>query len=394
MARKNTETAISTKKTIFDVIPPKAALAVGAVLLILGIVFTCVSVAPRKTAIDALENLSDKVCYFDDGTMNSDYNGYPIIITGKLEYSENGAVDAVLGVSADAPIMYRISEMYQWTVSDGKVVAAWSEEIIESPDAGHTNPSSYPSNIKSNYYVAEGVSIGDFTISAEQLLQFESKTKLTSLPSVDVRGFKTVGEYVTNSADLSSPEIGDVRIRYEYVDVKEATFVGKQRSNEMSAYANYKDVSFFVSLEGILDKADVISELRDRADTATVWLFILSVISTVGGGFVFFLAMCRVTGYKPSLAKLGKKFASVAHEKAAIIYSALFGLLAFGVTYSLIWAGVYEIGIAVIGVFTLIYLALLIPDMLVNMPRPKKKEAEYVPIIIKRDEETTKKNRR
>lgn len=394
MAKKNQETPVSTKKTLFDIIPPKAAFAAGAILLVLGIVFTCVSVAPRKTAIAALENFADKVYFFDDGKRSSDYDGHPIIITGELTYSENGAVDAILGVSADAPILYRISEMYQWTLKDGKVVAEWSEELIESPDGGHTNPSSYPSNAKSNYYVAEGVSIGDFSISAEQLLQFENRTKLSSLPEIDVRGYKTVGDVITNSENIDTPEIGDVRIRYEYVEISEATFTGKQRSTEISEYANYEDVPFFLSLEGKLGKAEVISELRARSEGVTVWMFIPAVVATLAGGFMFFYSMCRVTGYKPSLAKLGKKFASVPHEKVALIHSVIFPVLAFGMTYSLIWAGVYEIGIAFVLVFTMLYLIVLVPDMIVNMPRPKKKEAEYVPILIKRDEEPTKKNRR
>lgn len=394
MAKKKTETPVSTKKTIFDKLPPKAAFAAGALLLVLGIVFTCVSVAPRKTAIDALENFAAKVCFFDDGKRSSDYDGYPIIISGELTYSENGAVDAILGVSADAPILYRISEMYQWTIRDGEVVAEWSEELVESPDGGHTNPSSYPSNAKSNYYVAEGVYIGDFSISAEQLLQFENRTKLTDLPEIDVRGYKTVGGFITNSENLDAPEIGDVRIRYEYVALSKATFVGKQRSAEMSEYANYKDVPFFLSLEGEHSKAEVISELRARSEHAVVWLFVLSVLATLAGGATFFYSMCRMTGYKPSLAKLGKKFASVPHEKVTLIHSVIFPVIAFGLTYSLIWASVYEIGIAFVGVLTLVYLTVLIPDMFVNMPRPKKKEAEYVPILIKRDEEPTKKNRR
>lgn len=395
MARKKTEATVSTKKTIFDKLSPKAVFAVSAILLVLGIIFTCVSIAPRKTAIAAVENFANKSYFFDDGKMNSDYDGHPIIVTGELTYSENGAVDAILGISVDAPILYRISEMYQWTLEDGKVIAAWSEELIESPDGGHTNPSSYPSNAKSNHYIAEGVSIGDFSISADQLLQLESKTKLTSLPEIDVRGYKTAGDYITNSENLNDPKIGDVRIRYEYVSIDKATFAGKQRSNEMTKFANFEDVPIFLSIDGGFDKSGVISELRARAEHANVWLFVISVIATLAGGFSFFHSMCVLTGYNPSLDKLGKKFASVPHEKVALIHSVVFAVLAFGLTYSLIWADVYEIGIAFFGVLTLIYLALLIPDMIVNMPRPKKKEAEYVPILIKRDEEpTSKKNRR
>lgn len=394
MARKKTEAVVSAKKTLFDKIPPKAALAVSTILILLGIIFTCIALAPRKTAIGALENFSEKLVVCENGSLNSDRNGYPVIVSGKLSYSENGAVDAVLGVTADSPILYRISEMYQWTVNDGEVTAEWSEELIESPDAGHTNPSAYPSNIKSNYYVAESVKIGDFGIPTDLLLLFEDKTELASLPEVDVRGFKTVGNYITNSDDISSPKVGDVRIRYEYIDATEATVAGKQRSSAVYKYSNYEDVPFFLALEGIHDKSDVISEFHSRAEHSIIWLLIISVISLTVGGFVFFYSMCKATGYKPSLAKVAKKLAAVSPEKVALYHSVIFAVLLFGLVYSAIWASVYEIGIVIAAIFIVLHLTILIPDMIKNMPRRQKDEAEYTPIIVKRDEDITKKNRR
>lgn len=394
MARKKTETVVSAKKTIFDKIPPKAAFAVSAVLILLGIVFTCVAIAPRKTAIGALESFSEKLIVCENGKLNENCNGYPVIVSGKLGYSENGAVDAVLGVTVDSPILYRISEMYQWTVSDGKVTAEWSEEIVESPDAGHTNPSAYPSNVKSNYYIAESVKIGDFGIPADLLLLFEEKKELATLPEIDVRGFKTAGSYITNSADISSPEIGDVRIRYEYIDTTDATVAGKQRSNAVYKYANYEDVPFFMALDGIHDKSDVISEFRARSEHSIIWLLVISVVSLIVGGFVFFYSMCKMTAYKPSLAKVTKKLASVPYERVTLYHSLIFTVLLFGLVYSAIWASVYEIGIVIAAIFIALHLTVLIPDIIKNMPRHQKDEAEYIPIIVKRDEETTKKNRR
>ncbi len=394
MARKKTETVVPAKKTFFDKIPPKAALAVSVILILVGIIFTCVAIAPRKTAIGALENFSEKLIVCKNGSLNSDCNGYPVIVSGKLDYSENGAVDAVLGVNADSPILYRISEMYQWTVRDGNITAEWSEELIESPDSGHTNPSSYPSNIKSNYYVAENVKIGDFGIPTDLLLLFENKKKLETLPEIDVRGFKTVGNYITNSDDISSPQVGDVRVRYEYIDAKEATVAGKQRSSAVYKYANYEDVPFFLALEGILDKSDVISEFRARSEHSVIWLLVLSVASITVGGFVFFYSMCKMTGYKPSLAKVTKKLSAVPYEKVALCHSVIFAVLLFGLVYSAIWASVYEIGIVIVAMLIVLHFTVLIPDMIKNMPRRQKNETEYIPIIIKRDEESIKKNRR
>lgn len=394
MAKKRTETEISTKKNIFDTIPPKAAFIFGAILILLGIVFTCISLAPRKTAIDALENFTSKSVVCENGVLNSDYTGSPVIVSGTLEYSEDGAIDAVLGVSADSPILYRVSEMYQWTVSDGKVTAVWSEEIIESPDAGHTNPSAYPSNMKSNYYIAESVRIGDFSISADLLLQFENKITLASLPEIDTRGFYNVSEYITNSSDIENPEIGDVRIHYEYVDIDEATFAGKQRSSSIYSYSNYNDVPFFLALEGIQSKSEVISEFHSRSEHSIIWLLILSSAATLFGSFVLFCSFCYLTGYKPSLAKVDKKLVSVSPEKVTLIHSILFALLLYALVCSVVWASVYAICLAFTAILIILHLSVLIPDMIKNMPRQKKDEAEYVPILIKRDEEIAKKNRR
>ncbi len=394
MARKKTEAPVVTKKSLFDTVPPKAVLIIGALFTLVGIVFTCIASLPRVKSIGAVENFSEKCIVIEEGKLNSDNDGQPIIVSGKLAYSENGAVDAVLGISADSPLLYRISEMYQWTLVDGKPVAAWAEQIAESPDPEHTNPSAYPSNMKSEDYTAEGVKIGDYVISTDLLLMLDGRTKLTPPADFDVRGFKASGEYITNSENLDSPKIGDVRIRYEYVSVSEATFAGKQRSSSIVSFKNYEDVPIFLSLTGIHEKQDVISEIRHDAAPATVWLLVLSAVSALVGGFSFFYALCRVTGYKPSLSRLGKKFADMAHEKVAAVHSVAFALLAFLLPFSLVWAKVYEIGIAFIGVIFVLWLILIVSDMLINMPKLGKKEAEYVPILVKRDEEPAKRSRK
>ncbi len=394
MARKKTDAPVSVKKSIFDKIAPKKLMAAGAVAAIVGLVFTCVSLGERKTLIGAVEHFTDRCVYIDDGVYSSDYDGRSVIVAGELTYSEAGASDAVLGVSADSAILYRISEMYQWTLEDGKPVGVWSEELLTSPDGEHENPSSYPSNLKSAYYIAEAVKLGDFNISADQLLLLEQKTPVSSLPEVDVRGFKTADEYITNSEDLASPEIGDVRIRYEYATADKATFIGKQRSYAIYSYANFEDVPFFLSIEGILTRSEGLSAVRASVDFPLLWLFILSSVVSLVGGYVFFRSLCKHKEYKPSLEKLGKKLAKLTCGKVIAIHSAAFSFLLYALVLGTVWASVYEIGIAFAIVFTLMWLGVLIPDMIINMPKRAANEAEYVPILIKREDETEKKKRK
>ena len=365
---------------------PLTALTLGIILLIVGIVLTPISISSRVKEIGALETLNDKAYFRTGAVVDSKYNGHPVFTSGELTYEAPGATDTVFGVTADSAMLFRVSEMAQWNTVDGEVKLVWSEEIIPSPDASHENPEKYPSNSKSNHYTALSVSVGDYSVSEEQLFLIEEKAALETLPSVDVRGFKTVGGYITNSENLDNPKVGDVRIRYEYIDADVVTLAGKQREAAIVSHTNFDDVPFFAALVGEYTRAEVIDYFRDNSAGIVWWLLLIAVISLLIGAVLFFDGFTALTKYSPTLSEFGKKADELDKKTVTLIYAVVFALVAFAVTYAISWAGVYPIWLVVVLFAAFIYFYVLISDIVKNMPKRVKKEAEYVPILVKRED--------
>ena len=365
---------------------PPTALTLGIILLIVGIVLTPISTRSRVKEIGALETLNDKAYFRKGAVVDSKYNGHPVFTSGELTYEAPGATDTVFGVTADSAMLFRVSEMAQWNTVDGEVKLVWSEEIIPSPDASHENPEKYPSNSKSNHYTALSVSVGDYSVSEEQLFLIEEKAALETLPSVDVRGFKTVGGYITNSENLDNPKVGDVRIRYEYIDADVVTLAGKQREAAIVSHTNFDDVPFFAALVGEYTRAEVIDYFRDNSAGIVWWLLLIAVIALVIGAVLFFDGFTALTKYSPTLSEFGKKAEELDKKTVTLIYAVVFALVVFAVTYAISWAGVYPIWLVVVLFAAFIYFYVLISDIVKNMPKRVKKEAEYVPILVKRED--------
>lgn len=385
MAKKKNESMAPAENKKKKLSPP-TALTLGIILLIVGIVLTPISISSRVKEIGALETLNDKAYFRKGAVVDSKYNGHPVFTSGELTYEAPGATDTVFGVTADSAMLFRVSEMAQWNTVDGEVKLVWSEEIIPSPDASHENPEKYPSNSKSNYYTAISVSVGDYSVSEEQLFLIEEKAALETLPSVDVRGFKTVGGYITNSENLDNPKVGDVRIRYEYIDADVVTLAGKQREAVIVSHTNFDDVPFFAALVGEYTRAEVIDYFRDNSAGIVWWLLLIAVISLLIGAVLLFDGFTALTKYSPTLSEFGKKAEELDKKTVTLIYAVVFALVIFAVTYAISWAGVYPIWLVVVLFAAFIYFYVLISDIVKNMPKRVKKEAEYVPILVKRED--------
>ncbi|MCD7776326.1 MAG: TMEM43 family protein, partial [Firmicutes bacterium] len=281
---------------------------------------------------------------------------------------------------------------YQWTLNDeGVYELIWSEELIDSSefDDEHQNPTSYPSNIKSNYYSAHNVTLGDYTVSDEQLLLIDSDSiaALDGISEVSVDGYSVVdGSIITNSADYSSPEAGDVRISYSYVITTTATLVGKQRTTEIVSY-KYDDGGyvFYRVLDGVYYQSDVIALYYDEAPGVMWWLLIASLIVAVFGGTRLYDGFSGASGYKPTLAFFGKEAAKIPSGTAGMVYGAALGAAVLFIVAAAVWvsANVYFLGAAV--VFALCAVLLICQDFMTHLPPRDPKKDAYTPIIRRSD---------
>ena len=160
----------------------------------------------------------------------------------------------MFGISVKGIKMTRTVEVYQWkesceTDDDDKknctYEKVWDSELIDSNsfvEAGHSNPGS--KLYESNLFVAANVNVGAFALPIELVNQLscdkkKSNADLEKEYNKSVEGIKVDGNYLTNVVD-NKPEIGDVRIYYEYIDSGNASVLAVQIGNTFEAYTSKK----------------------------------------------------------------------------------------------------------------------------------------------------------
>jgi len=186
---------------------------------------------------------------------------------GKLVHLTGTAVtdatlsDAAFGVSARGVRLKRTVEMYQWqeraksttskqvgggteTTTTYTYTKTWSATLLSSADfkkpQGHRNPEAMPYD--SVEYTAEHVRLGAFTLSPSLVRKIDNFTSLpvpgdAPLPEA-LRGKGTVhdgGFYL--GGDPTSPQVGDVRVRFAVVRPGEVSLIARQARDTFEPYA-------------------------------------------------------------------------------------------------------------------------------------------------------------
>ncbi len=363
-----------------------AAAVLGALLLVGGIVLISCSLSSRAAAMAAISEFEDDSYIREDGKYVHDFDMYLVIVPGEVTYDKAGAVDPIFGVSADSVLLSRISEMYQWLPVNGGFEAGWSTGLVDTGDGEHKNPSAYPASTESGEFSAAAASIGGFRVNDRQLSGLRERARITALPEVDVRGFHTEGEYLTNAENIDSPKIGDVRIRYEYVTSREITVTGMQLNGTTNEWTQ-NGQTFYDGFDGRRTKAEVMAEYRRAADPVVYWTLAVGIALTVAGGVTALLAFSALTGYDASISlPLGKKKKLAAKgRRAAAIYGALLGALAAAVTACAMFAASSSLWLVLSVAVSAVYAVVLCLNIIKHTPRRVREEAPYVPILRRRD---------
>jgi len=164
-------------------------------------------------------------------------------VTGKLE-AEGPARDVELGVSANAAVLIRKVEMFQWrehcAAGDCSYEAAWAETPIDSrrfrhPD-GHDNP--LP-RLGAAVFSAPGLHVGALSVAADlvaaQAAASDLKVRAADLPANLAASFSDADGVLYAGGDLAHPQVGEVRVSYRIVPIGSVELDGIQRGGALAA---------------------------------------------------------------------------------------------------------------------------------------------------------------
>lgn len=170
-------------------------------------------------------------------------DGRKISVSGALSVPA-AARDAELGVSADAAVLLRNVEMYQWRekcAGDSCTYDLdWSAKPIDASKfrspAGHENPK-FP--FVSAKFSSGPIKLGGYTIDpellAEQIAPQKHDVRSADLPSNLAATFRVSDGILSTGDDSAHPKAGALRVSYRVIPAGETRLTGVQHGLRLSA---------------------------------------------------------------------------------------------------------------------------------------------------------------
>ncbi len=293
-----------------------SGIIVGILLLIGGIGMLWWNEQNNVKNIKNVKELRDQVVDVTSSKVDDKYEGKLIATNGKLDYNESVLTDDTFHVSAKTPVLVRTVEVYQWVedseTKDDKTTYTyskeWSEKLIDSSDfntpSGHENPVEVKYESE-KYITEETLKVGAYNLISDfkNLLPANKSVgvdEVTELPE----GYKINNKYITNSEDVASPKVGDIRISYTKNDYKEVSVLGKQTGDTIGEYTTKKNTNIKKLVEGTTNGEGIIGGI-ENANKVSKWMF------RIIGTFLIVIAVGSILGpittligYIPFLGKI------------------------------------------------------------------------------------------
>lgn len=303
----------------------KSALAkiiVGLILIIGAIVLMFWNEGRSIHTYQSLMEGEANVVSVDSAAIDPANEGKLVHISGPVKPSGTPQ-DGVFGISAaNALQVSREIEMYQWveksesksetklggseeTVTTYRYSKEWRSDVVDSSDFkqqdGHQNPDRL---IDSEVFVVDSADVGAFTMKGSDVAVLGSSAKIP-LDADDAARFeqaigsakpvKLDGGSLYAGASRSSPQVGDLRITYQRVDLAQASFVGAQRGDTLGNYTAKNGYTVFLSAPGAVAATEMFASAQST-NTVIAWLIRIGGLVAMFIGFTCIFSILGVIG--------------------------------------------------------------------------------------------------
>lgn len=327
-----------------------AAIPCGIIIIIFGCMMLWNN--EKKNVINKkdVKELRNVVVAVDSDAVDTTNEGKLIATSGKLDYGQVNLVDEDFGISLSTPVLVRKVEIYEWVetskTTDDKTVydynSEWKERIIDSSefdDKKYVNPTYMPYEGKK--YTVENLKVGAFTLSSSYRDLLTTSEELLKIePTITLpEGYTVNGKYITNSANIEKPEIGDIRVSFSYGKYDVASVLGKQSGEEIKKYTTAKRSAISKLVNGEKTADEMIDDI-EAGFKMTKWIFrILGTILVCIGTSMLLSPLTTLLGYIPFLGKIvngtlgvvtflvGFAIAIVVIGIAWLVYNTLVGII-------------------------------------------------------------------
>lgn len=246
----------------------------------------------------ALSEGASQVVSVDGAAIDSANDGKLVHISGAVK-SDQVPSDSQFGVTADGAIgLSRQVEMYQWveksesqtkkTLGGGEETTTtysyareWRSDLVNSSDfkqpEDHQNPGRMPDRAT---FTAKTAHVGAFSVQGKEIAGIGDYSSL-ALDDNDVQRIAAQvgagrpakrnadGAYIGRNEAL--PEVGDLRITFQRIDVETASIVGKQGHGALVPFetTNHRDI--FLTAPGDVDASQMFKTAQSENNVIT-WI--------------------------------------------------------------------------------------------------------------------------
>jgi hypothetical protein len=294
----------------------------GIVLVLVAIYFLFWNEGRAIHTYQALAEGAGKVVSIDSGTVDAANEGKLVHITGPVK-PIGDVVDPQFGIRADGALaIAREVEMYQWvekseskteknvggseeTTTTYSYSKDWRSRRVDSSDfhvaEGHQNPDFA---IPASSAVVDTANVGAFSLKGSSVASL-GDDKTIQLNAADVE--RIAGNIATtrpvrlNQGEIyvgtssTSPQVGDLKVRFERTDLAEASFVGKQQGGSIVADRASNGNEIFLSAAGRKDAAGMFQQAQTE-NTVITWLIRIAGLVGMFIGFQLFFGLFGVVG--------------------------------------------------------------------------------------------------
>ena len=291
----------------------------GLLLLVIGIGVLWYNEG-RTVKTQATINEAKKV-YTDikSDKIDQKYDGKLVATKGKLDISETTPLtDSEFGISVKGAKLVRTVEMYQWeekcdTEEDDKKNCTyekiWDDNLIDSSSfekGGHDNPTAMP--YESQTYIADNVRLGAFLIPEELISKLstnkkKNNTELTEEYKNNIEGITINREYLTNVKD-NTPEIGNIRITFSYLDSENVSILAVQTGDTFEAFTSKKGKDIYTIVKGNKTGAQILEGMTKSNNTIKWILRFVGILLTIGAFSTMFSFITNLTDRIPILGNI------------------------------------------------------------------------------------------
>lgn len=254
-------------------------------LIIIGLTLIGLAIVNKNQTTAVVDTDGNEVTFAKSDIVSTGNQGKLVAVSDKVEASGN-LTDKYFGISKKTYKLKRVVEMYQYKLNEdtNEYLKVWNEEVIDSSsyDANHKNPDSKA--FTSEEYFENNLSLGAFALTDKLINDIDYDTVLgpDEISSLYTGQYTLTGEYITNTADMDNPKIGDFRISYKYAKDKTVTVIARQNGNSFEPFYSDNKKEVYSLEEGELSAADF------TTSTTGFEFNVNFIISLIGIAFVCF----------------------------------------------------------------------------------------------------------